>query len=100
MVTAALALALSFPLAARTDDKDKATLDVIVNFGDPVTPAGAANQVVVPNDATIRKGGTVIFVVNGGNQRHRDLSRQQEYNPRRNHGAALSPRSSLVDRIN
>jgi hypothetical protein len=70
MVTAALALALAFPLAAHTDDKDKdkdkAPLDAIVNFGDPVTLAGAANQVLVPNDTTIRKGGTVTFVVNGG----------------------------------
>ena len=71
IVTAALALALAFPLTVRTDDKgkdkDKAPLDVIVNFGHPVTFAGAANQVLVPNEARIRRGGTVTFVVNGGN---------------------------------
>lgn len=70
IVTAALALVLALPLAAGTDDKDKdknkAPLDVLVNFGDPVTLAGAANQVLVPDEATIRKGGTVTFVVNGG----------------------------------
>jgi plastocyanin len=70
IVTAALALALALPLAAGTDgkdkDKNKAPLDVLVNFGDPVTLAGAANQVLVPDEATIRKGGTVTFVVNGG----------------------------------
>jgi hypothetical protein len=74
IVSAALALALTFPLTVRTDDKradkdkhrDTAPTDVIVNFGDPVTFAGAANQVVVPDETTIREGGTVTFVVNGG----------------------------------
>ena len=72
VVTAALALALALPLTAGTDDKNtdndtnKPPLDVLVNFGDPVTLAGAANQVLVPDEATIQKGGTVTFVVNGG----------------------------------
>jgi plastocyanin len=71
VVTGVLALALTIPLAAGSDghddhDKDKAPLDALVNFGDPVTLAGAANQVLVPDEATIRKGGTVTFVVNGG----------------------------------
>jgi hypothetical protein len=70
VVAAALALALAFPLTVRTDDKDKdknkAPQDVIVNFGDPVIFAGAPNQVLVPDDTTIRKGGTVTFIVNGG----------------------------------
>jgi hypothetical protein len=74
VVTAALALALAFPLTVRTDDKDKdkdkdknrAPQDIIVNFGDPVIFAGAANQVLVPDDSTVGKGGTVTFVVNGG----------------------------------
>lgn len=67
-LAAALALALAFPLTVRTDDKDKedAPQDVIVNFGDPVTLAGAANQVLVPDETTIPKGGTVTYVVNGG----------------------------------
>jgi plastocyanin len=64
LVTAALALGLALvPLTASTDNDTP--LDVIVNFGDPAALAGAANQVVVPDDATIRKGGTVTFVVNG-----------------------------------
>jgi plastocyanin len=72
VVTAALALVLAFPLAVRTadkgtdDDKNKAPQDAIVNFGDPVTLAGAGNLVVVPSDTTISKGGTITFVVNGG----------------------------------
>ena len=64
VVIAALALGLALvPLTASTDNDTP--LDVIVNFGDPAALAGAANQVVVPDDATIRKGGTVTFVVNG-----------------------------------
>ena len=58
IVSAALALTFAFPLNARTDH-------VIVNFGDPVTLAGAANQVVVPEEVSIEKGGNVTFVVNG-----------------------------------
>jgi hypothetical protein len=64
IVTGTLALALAFPLTVQT--KDKAPQIVIVNFGDPVTLVGTANQVVVPDEVTIRKGGSVIFVVNGG----------------------------------
>ena len=62
------ALALPIPLSARPSGQgiDKAPADVVVHFGDPVILAGAANQVVVPDDVTIRKGGTVTFVVNGG----------------------------------
>lgn len=68
----AAALALAFPLTVKTNtratdnDDSKAPQDVIVNFGDPVTLAGAANQVLVPNDTAVHKGGTVTFVVNGG----------------------------------
>jgi plastocyanin len=68
-VVAAFALAFAFPLTVRTDDNgndEKPPADIIVNFGDPVALAGAANQVVLPEEATIRKGGTVTFVVNGG----------------------------------
>jgi hypothetical protein len=68
------ALALAFPLNVRTDeggkninqDQNTATQDAIVNFGDPVTLAGTANQVLVPDDTTIGKGGTITFIVNGG----------------------------------
>jgi hypothetical protein len=74
IVVLAAALALAFPLTVWTDDRgsnrgqdtNAAPQDAIVNFGDPVTLAGAGNQVVVPGDTTIRKGGTIIFVVNGG----------------------------------
>jgi plastocyanin len=69
-----VALALAFPLTVRTDDggpnndqdKNTAPEDAIVNFGDPVTLAGAGNQVLVPDDTTISKGGTITFIVNGG----------------------------------
>jgi plastocyanin len=60
IVSAALALTFAVPLTAAKDD-----VDVIVNFGDPDTLAGAANQVVTPDEVTIGKGGTVTFVVNG-----------------------------------
>jgi hypothetical protein len=65
------ALALALPLTVRTadkgkDDDKKAPQDAIVNFGDPVTLAGAGNLVLVPDDTTISKGGTITFVVNGG----------------------------------
>jgi plastocyanin len=61
------ALALPILLSAETSGQgiDKVPADVVVHFGDPVNLAGAANQVVVPDDVTIRKGGTVTFVVNG-----------------------------------
>jgi hypothetical protein len=68
------ALALAFPLTVKTTDgeqdnghdKNTAPYDAIVNFGDPVTLTGAGNQVLVPNDTTIRTGGTITFIVNGG----------------------------------
>src|SRR5262245_4206264 len=71
LLTAALALA--FPLTVGTDgrgrnsdqNKNKAPEDAIVNFGDPLVLAGAANQVLVPDDTAIRKGGTITFIVNG-----------------------------------
>jgi len=67
VLVTALALALASPLAVRiiANDKDTPT-DVVVNFGDPVTLAGVANQVLIPDDVRIRVGGTVTFVVNGG----------------------------------
>lgn len=68
-VIPALALTSAIALTATPHDTDadnNAPLDVVVNFGDPNTLAGAANQVVVPDEATISKDGTVTFVVNGG----------------------------------
>lgn len=69
VVATALAVAFASPLTVRTvgnGNGQKPPTDIIVNFGDPVSLAGTANQVVVPDDATVRSGGTVTFVVNGG----------------------------------
>ena len=71
MAAAALALVVSAPLTVRADDKDKdnkAASDVIVHFGQP-QPQGtppATTHFLLPDDVTIRKGGTVNFIVNGG----------------------------------
>lgn len=67
LFSATLALTFAFPPPGRTHAKDNAAQDVpvVVNFGDPVTLVGVANQVVVPEEATVLKGGTVNFVVNG-----------------------------------
>ncbi|OLC77143.1 MAG: hypothetical protein AUH72_18005 [Acidobacteria bacterium 13_1_40CM_4_65_8] len=76
VVIGVLALAVAFPLAGRTDDKDKdnkATTAVVVYFGQPQpqtpapAPVGAAvTHFLLPDDVTIRKGESVNFVVNGG----------------------------------
>src|SRR5262245_998824 len=67
LVTATLVVTFAFQPSARTGARNAAAQDssVIVNFGDPTALQGAANQVVVPDEATILKGGTVTFVVNG-----------------------------------
>jgi len=62
IVSATLALTVAVALTAAKDDNH---VNVLVNFGDPGALAGAANQVVIPNEVTIDKGGTVTFVVNG-----------------------------------
>ncbi len=65
---AALALTLAYPTIARGDDKKKPPQDVVVHFGQP-QPQSAPAQVthfLLPDDVTVRKGGTVTFVVNGG----------------------------------
>jgi hypothetical protein len=62
LVSATLALTFAFPLNARTGHDE---VSVIVYFGDPDTLAGAGNQVVVPEEVSIDKGGTVTFVVYG-----------------------------------
>ena len=77
VVGATLAFAVAFPTAGRADDKDKekkaALHDAVVHFGQPQpqtpdpAPVGAAvTHFLLPDDVTIRKGGTVTFVVNGG----------------------------------
>ena len=62
IVGATLALTFAFPLTARTDHPE---VNTIVFFGDPNNLAGAANQVVVPEEVSIEKGQTVTFVVYG-----------------------------------
>ena len=75
LVIAGLTLAAAFPTSGRTDDdknKDKdrpnAPQDVVVQFGAPQPqPAPAsATHFLAPDDVTVRRGGTVTFVVNGG----------------------------------
>jgi len=68
---AALALAVALPNVGRADhDEDKnAPQDIVVEFGAPqpqTVPNSPATHVLVPDDADVRKGGTVTFVVNGG----------------------------------
>jgi hypothetical protein len=74
-VGAALALIVAFPTIGRADDKHekKALKDAVVHFAQPQpqtpapAPVGAAvTHFLLPDDVTIRKGGTVTFVVNGG----------------------------------
>jgi len=67
VVSATLTLSFAFLLTVSTHgNAENNPQDVIVDFGDPITLAGAANQVVVPDEVAIAKGGTVTFVVNGG----------------------------------
>ena len=71
IVTAAVGTAV----LAKGDD-NKAPAEVTVHFampqpqppqaGTPGTPDNSSTHFLTPDDATVRKGGTVIFVVNGG----------------------------------
>src|SRR5437899_10165770 len=76
---AVLAVAVTFTITGRAHDKhgdkDKvaAVQDATVHFGQrqPQTPApapvgAAVTHFLFPDDVTIRKGGTVNFLVNGG----------------------------------
>ena len=71
VVAAGAALALAFPRVGTADDPrhgDPPPRDVVVQFGAPQpqpSPA-SATHVVVPDEVTVREGGTVTFVVNGG----------------------------------
>ena len=70
----ALAITLAIPMIGKADDNDKkAAANVVVHFGQrqPQTPApapvgAAVTHFLFPDDVTVRKGGTVTFVVNGG----------------------------------
>ena len=72
VVIAALAFPASLATAQGLDgqdpDKDNAPDNVLVEFGSPhPQPAPAQlSHVLVPDEVTIRKGGTVTFRVNGG----------------------------------
>jgi hypothetical protein len=70
LVGAVLTLAVAFPTTGRTDDNDKkaALQDAVVHFGQrqPQGAPAAVTHFLMPDDVTIRKGGTVTFVVNGG----------------------------------
>ena len=70
---AALALTLAFRATGIADDHDKdrdrrVAKDAVVHFGQPQPQDanGAATHFVFPDDVTIRKAGTVNFVVEGG----------------------------------
>ena len=81
IVVAAVA-ALAFTAVGKADDKgkdkdkDKAVQNATVHFampqpqfpasGTPGTPDNSASHFLLPDDVTIKKGGTVTFVVNGG----------------------------------
>jgi hypothetical protein len=68
VVGAALTLTVAFPTIGKADDKDekKALEDAVVQFAQqqPQT-GGPTTHFLFPDDVTIRKGGTVNFLVNG-----------------------------------
>ena len=62
----ALLIAISKPLTGRADGQ-KALEQAVVHFGQPLPQTGGAvSNVLFPDEVTIRKNGTVTFVVNGG----------------------------------
>jgi hypothetical protein len=71
---AALMFAATIGTAVRAKDKDsKAPMDAVVQFAQLVSPAppagslaGTLTHFLNPDDVTIRKGGTVTFVINNG----------------------------------
>jgi plastocyanin len=70
-LAAVFSLASAFPSAGGKDDKDKHKAppkDIVVEFGQPQPQSTdpVATHVLMPNDATVREGGTVTFNVNGG----------------------------------
>jgi plastocyanin len=85
IIVAAAIAALAFPAVGRADDKDhkgkdhdkvQAVQDATVHFampqpqppqaGVPGTPDNSSTHFLLPDDVTIKKGGTVNFIVNGG----------------------------------
>ena len=71
VVAAVFSLAAAVPMAERTGDKDNLNVppkDIVVDFGQPQPQAAdpVATHVLLPDEATVREGGTVTFNVNGG----------------------------------
>jgi plastocyanin len=72
----AMIAAFALPIVGRADEKNKAVQNATVHFampqpqpgtaGTPGTPDNSATHFLLPDDVTIRKGGTVTFIVNGG----------------------------------
>jgi hypothetical protein len=71
VISITLALIITSAIVARTDAKSQGNTapgDTVVAFGEP-HPQSSLSQfahILVPDDVTIQKGGTVTFVVNGG----------------------------------
>jgi plastocyanin len=71
-----IAAVAALTMVGRADEKNKAVQNATVHFADPQpqpplagtpgTPDNASTHFLLPDDVTIRKGGTVTFVVNGG----------------------------------
>ena len=71
VAAAVVAVAMALPQIGRAHDKDKdkaiAPHDAVVDFGSPQPqPAPPASHILVPDETTISKRGTVTFFVNGG----------------------------------
>jgi len=72
----AVIAAFALPLVGKADEKNTAVQNATVHFampqpqpplaGTPGTPDNSATHFLLPDDVTIRKGGTVTFIVNGG----------------------------------
>ena len=73
ILAVAVMAALAFPVTGGADEQENAATEAFVQFGQLVTPAPAAGSLagtlthfLLPDDVTIRKDGSVTFVVNGG----------------------------------
>src|SRR5262249_13869164 len=60
-----LALTMVFPMWGTHAQRGELVQDAVVQFGEPQPQNPNAIHVLVPDDVTIRRGGTVTFVVNG-----------------------------------
>jgi plastocyanin len=72
----AVIAAFALSVVGKADEKNTAVQNATVHFampqpqpplaGTPGTPDNSATHFLLPDDVTIRKGGTVTFIVNGG----------------------------------